>query len=66
MVRSIFFAGLLVTAGLLITAFGARAASLDNTLYVDLKDGRVVIELRPDFGSQARPAHQEAREGGVL
>jgi peptidylprolyl isomerase len=49
MVRSIFLAGLLVTAGLLITAFGARAASLDNTLYMDLKDGRVVIELRPDL-----------------
>jgi cyclophilin family peptidyl-prolyl cis-trans isomerase len=49
MVRSIFLAGLLVTAGLLITAFGAHAASLDNTLYMDLKDGRVVIELRPDL-----------------
>ena len=49
MVRSIFLAGLLVTAGLLITAFGARAASPDNTLYMDLKDGRVVIELRPDL-----------------
>jgi peptidylprolyl isomerase len=49
MVRSIFLAGLLVTAGLLITAFDARAASPDNTLYMDLKDGRVVIELRPDL-----------------
>ena len=49
MVRSIFLSGLLVTAGLLITAFGAGAASLDNTLYMDLKDGRVVIELRPDL-----------------
>jgi peptidylprolyl isomerase len=49
MVGSIFLAGLLVAAGLLITAFGARAASLDNTLHMDLKDGRVVIELRPDL-----------------
>ena len=49
MVRSIFLAGLLVMAALLITAFGARAASPDNTLYMDLKDGRVVIELRPDL-----------------
>jgi len=49
MVRSILLAGLLVTAGLLITAFGARAASTDNILYMDLKDGRVVIELRPDL-----------------
>lgn len=27
----------------------AQAADLDNTLYLDLKDGRVVIELRPDL-----------------
>ena len=31
----------------------ASAADLDNTLYLDLKDGRVVIELRPDLA----PAH---------
>jgi peptidylprolyl isomerase len=28
---------------------GAVAADLENTLYLDLKDGRVVIELRPDL-----------------
>lgn len=42
---------LLLTA-LLIT-FGAtnmaKAADLENTLYLDLKDGRVTIELRPDL-----------------
>ncbi len=27
----------------------ARAADPENTLYMDLKDGRVVIELRPDL-----------------
>ncbi len=27
----------------------ANAADLENTLYMDLKDGRVVIELRPDL-----------------
>jgi peptidylprolyl isomerase len=27
----------------------ARAADLENTLYLDLKDGRVVITLRPDL-----------------
>ncbi len=27
----------------------ANAADLENTLYLDLKDGRVVIELRPDL-----------------
>jgi peptidylprolyl isomerase len=30
-------------------ATGAFAADLENTLYLDLKDGRVVIELRPDL-----------------
>lgn len=49
MVRSIFLAGLFVTAGLFLAASGAHAASPDNTLYMDLKDGRVVIELRPDL-----------------
>lgn len=27
----------------------AKAADLENTLYMDLKDGRVVIEMRPDL-----------------
>lgn len=27
----------------------AKATDLENTLYLDLKDGRVVIELRPDL-----------------
>ena len=26
-----------------------EAADLENTLYMDLKDGRVVIEMRPDL-----------------
>lgn len=55
MLRSIFFAGLLVAAGLILPISGARAASADNTLYLDLKDGRVVIELRPDLA----PKHVE-------
>ncbi len=33
----------------------AKAASPENTLYLDLKDGRVVIELRPDLA----PKHVE-------
>ena len=49
MVRSIFLARLLVTVGLFLVVSGARAASPDNTLYMDMKDGRVVIELRPDL-----------------
>ncbi len=28
---------------------GAHAAELENTLYMELKDGRVVIEMRPDL-----------------
>ena len=49
MVRPSFLIGLLMTAGLFLVVSGARAASPDNTLYMDLKDGRVVIELRPDL-----------------
>ena len=49
MFRPIFFMALLATAGILLDAPHARAASPDNTLYLDLKDGRVVIELRPDL-----------------
>ena len=30
------------------TASDTEAADLENTIYLDLKDGRVVIELRPD------------------
>ena len=32
-----------------------NAASLENTLYIDLKDGRVVIEMLPDIA----PKHVE-------
>jgi peptidylprolyl isomerase len=49
MVLSIFRMALLLTAGLVLAISGACAASPDNTLYMDLKDGRVVIELRPDL-----------------
>ena len=31
----------------LFSAVAARAADLENTLYIDLKDGRVVIEMYP-------------------
>jgi peptidylprolyl isomerase len=37
---------------LLFAMASARAASPENTLYLDLKDGRVVIELRPDLAPQ--------------
>lgn len=40
---------------LLIHVTGASAADPENTLYIDLKNGRVVIELLPDVA----PAHVE-------
>lgn len=33
----------------LLTCPAAQAADLENTLYLELKDGRVVIEMRPDL-----------------
>jgi len=43
--KPLMMAALLMAA----TATAAKAADLENTLYLDLKDGRVVIELRPDL-----------------
>jgi peptidylprolyl isomerase len=54
MFRSIFSITALSLA-LALGSFAARAASSENTLYLDLKDGRVVIELRPDLA----PKHVE-------
>lgn len=58
-----FILSLLVVLGL---SFSAQAADYDkeNTLFLDLKDGRVVIKMRPDIA----PKHVErvkklAREG---
>jgi cyclophilin family peptidyl-prolyl cis-trans isomerase len=38
-----------VLSFLSVSALEARPLDLENTLYLDLKDGRVVIELRPDL-----------------
>ncbi len=61
-----FFAIFAVLASLLILPSAASAQGTDpeNTIYLDLKDGRVVIQLRPDLA----PAHAErikklSREG---
>jgi len=44
------FRTLLAAVGcLLLLEAPVQAADLENTLYLDLKDGRVVIELRPDL-----------------
>ncbi|MCC7260530.1 MAG: peptidylprolyl isomerase [Alphaproteobacteria bacterium] len=40
---------LLITGMMIMASSTARAADPENTLYLDLKDGRVVIELRPDL-----------------
>ncbi|WP_244274617.1 peptidylprolyl isomerase [Labrenzia sp. OB1] len=40
---------------ILPVAAGAQGTDLENTLYLDLKDGRVVIQLRPDLA----PNHVE-------
>ena len=43
---------------------GAAAQDLENTLYMDLEDGRVVIELRPDLAPKHVARIKElAREG---
>lgn len=46
-----------VTGALLIGILtgGAMAADLENTIYLETKDGRVVIEMRPDLA----PRHVE-------
>ena len=37
--------------GIGIMASNTNAGDLENTIYLDLKDGRVVIELRPDLAT---------------
>ena len=36
----------------IMTASSTEAKDLENQLYIDLKDGRVVIDLRPDLAPQ--------------
>lgn len=63
MLRSCFFAAVLAPA-LALGCAGARAASPENTLYLDLKDGRVVIELRPDLAPKhVQRVKQLVKEG---
>ena len=45
LLKRLGFIVLIMTA----TSQGADARDLENTLFLDLKDGRVVIELRPDL-----------------
>lgn len=49
MLRRLFFALTLILGATHAMADNAKPADLENTLYMDLKDGRVVIEMRPDL-----------------
>jgi peptidylprolyl isomerase len=63
MFRFRFFAAVLASA-LALANYSALAASPENTLYLDLKDGRVVIELRPDLAPKhVQRIKQLVREG---
>lgn len=53
--RRVLFWVIVVPALVLTSLATPLAASPENTLYLDLKDGRVVIELRPDLA----PKHVE-------
>jgi peptidylprolyl isomerase len=64
MLRRHFVASLPLAAGLSTAAFAQPKPDLENTLYLDLKQGRVVIQLFPDLA----PNHVEryktlARQG---
>ena len=48
MLRTIFLAFALFLSGLSMTQ-NSSAADLENTLYLDLTYGRVIIEMRPDL-----------------
>jgi peptidylprolyl isomerase len=57
-----FFGSLLLVMSLSAGAAGAQ--DLENTLYMDLEDGRVVIQLRPDLAPKHVARIKElAREG---
>lgn len=47
-----FLLSILTIASLAVTATETTAADSENTVYMDLEDGRVVIELRPDLAPQ--------------
>jgi peptidylprolyl isomerase len=47
--RGLAIAGLVIGLGIGAMATDVNARDLENTIYLDLEDGRVVIELRPDL-----------------
>ena len=58
-----------LVALLIATATTAFAADKENTLYIDLKDGRVVVEMRPDLApkhvAQIKKLAREGKYNGV-
>lgn len=50
--KSLLKTTLIASLFVLLLAIPGLAADLENTLYLDLKDGRVVIEMRPDLAPQ--------------
>lgn len=58
------FQSLLIALGLLAISPDLQAMDSENTLYMDLKDGRVVIAMRPDLAPQhVARIKQLTREG---
>ena len=59
-----------ILAIVLMLAGGASAMDKENTLYIDLKDGRVVIEMRPDLApkhvAQIKKLAREGKYDGVV
>ncbi|MGQ3299598.1 peptidylprolyl isomerase [Reyranella sp.] len=59
-----------VLAVILMFAGAASAMDKENTLYIDLKDGRVVIEMRPDLApnhvAQIKKLAHEGKYDGVV
>ena len=63
------FAPLLVAVSFMF-AGATHAMDKENTLYIDLKDGRVVIEMRPDLApnhvAQIKKLAREGKYDGVV
>jgi len=59
------FASIIVAVLLTLSSIGAAfAQDKENTLFIDLKDGRVVIQMRPDLAPKAVAQIKKlAREG---
>ena len=60
----------ILTAVFLMFAGASFAMDKENTLYIDLKDGRVVIEMRPDLApkhvAQIKKLAREGKYDGIV